>query len=105
MVRWQREIKRVVHKNLAAYKVVEVPPELLEMSFNVPLHMAIFEGDTEAVAEIFRHPPVKGLDQVDLHGNTPLVLSVMRRHLDIANILINQGANVDVPCDNGKKAL
>jgi len=39
------------------------------------------------------------------HGYTPLMLSAKNGHVDVVNILLNSGANVNTQASDGKTAL
>ncbi|KAH3849090.1 hypothetical protein DPMN_091483 [Dreissena polymorpha] len=63
-----------------------------------PLHLGVFNGDTQLVAQLVR---VHDLSQKDVHGNTPLHLAVMLGHKEIIRLLLAHGALVRVKNNAG----
>ena len=66
-----------------------------------PLHLASYFGDEKTVNQILK----QGNEEIDVqskNGYTPLFLAVINEHLNIVKTLINNGANKNIRCKEGK---
>lgn len=64
-----------------------------EKSESYPLHLAARKGDLNQVIKLVESGAK--ISQTDLFGSTPLHMAVMYGHKDVAEYLINKGANVN----------
>eukprot|EP00057_Strongylocentrotus_purpuratus_P003817 XP_003727426.1 PREDICTED: ankyrin repeat domain-containing protein 7-like [Strongylocentrotus purpuratus] len=64
---------------------------------------AVMEGDVKHVAEALKKN--KGFVNVDVKENTPLHLAAYQGHLQIVELLIKNGAKLNVRDDEGDTAL
>lgn len=67
-----------------------------------PLHKAVSEGNEEWIR--------KNIEEYDLdgksnNGNTPLMVAAIRGNVNIAKILIDNGANIEIKSDKGTPVL
>lgn len=65
------------------------------------LHRAVSLGDTETVREIIEEKELKKLNRVDTFGMTPLHYAAKFDHKDIAALLLDHDASVNVKTEQG----
>ena len=72
---------------------------LLQSIEGLALHKMIFNGDLEEIHSFLESKEDMGMETwetKDLFGHTPLLLAIRRNRPDIALLLVNKGANVNV---------
>ncbi|MBX3397819.1 MAG: ankyrin repeat domain-containing protein [Gemmataceae bacterium] len=76
-----------------------------EMNRHARLHLAICNGEIEAVRKILRERP-SAVNNRDKLGHTPLHLAVIFGHPEIASLLLEKGADANasgLPLQNGDR--
>ena len=58
---------------------------------------AAMRGDTAGVRRLVEEGGGADIDEVDEDGDTPLLLAILYDHLEIATVLLEQGAEVNLP--------
>lgn len=68
-----------------------------QLKGSYPLHFAILENDINALnAELQSRNNLKEIiDRPDPHGRTPVMLATMLGRLDLAEMLLDNGANAN----------
>jgi ankyrin repeat protein len=64
-------------------------------------HIACRMGDYLTVQEMVQYVDIEITDDMDDHGVTPLHVSLIHEHYDIAKLLLRKGARVDAIANNG----
>ena len=75
---------------------------ILNTSGNTPLHLASSQGRYEAV-NILAHNPHANLEAMNQSGSTALRKAIEKRHSQITELLLSQGANIYVFNQNEKE--
>lgn len=68
------------------------------------IHAAAYEGDTSKLIELLKNEP-EIIEAQNDKGDTPLLLSVYRGHLEAAEFLISQGADINAQNNHGDTPL
>lgn len=79
------------------------------MSYNEKFFTAVIKNDYDAVAKFLSSSFLKLIKSTDINardkmGNTPLILAIEKGHKEIAKLLIDGGADLNVT-NNGSSAL
>jgi ankyrin repeat protein len=69
------------------------------------LMVAVLGGHMEAVRWLLQHQPAALLDARDDLGRSSLILALQNNHLDAAFALLEAGANINLPSNDGTTAL
>ena len=67
---------------------------LLCSDFTTQCMYVAANGHQECVQTLLRYMRTNHIDSIDSLGRTPLMMAVQNGHLEIVNLLIDQGANV-----------
>ena len=62
-------------------------------------------GRTEYIRQIHSQHVAGEFNFHDQHGNTPLYLAVMNKHVEAVRELVKIGADVNAKCENGNTCL
>lgn len=84
--------------NMSSLAILDLDPDLLPLG-TTPLHVAANNRDTGIVSSLLTHYQWQlnsPLDQVDKHGRTPLCVALQNGRLEVARLLIETGANLEV---------
>eukprot|EP00903_Cladosiphon_okamuranus_P013956 g12978.t1 len=68
------------------------------------LHKAAFVGSVERTISLLSEGSI-GIDELDKHGQTPLMDAAIQGHVTVAGILVSRGANVSIASAKGFTAL
>ena len=76
--------------------ILDLNPDFLPLG-STPLHLAANNNDTSTLALLLESINSPSIDATDRHGRTPLVIAVQNGRMEAARMLIEHGANMDVP--------
>eukprot|EP01112_Ceratiomyxa_fruticulosa_P013418 TRINITY_DN3775_c0_g3_i2.p1 TRINITY_DN3775_c0_g3~~TRINITY_DN3775_c0_g3_i2.p1 ORF type:complete len:571 (+),score=95.95 TRINITY_DN3775_c0_g3_i2:92-1804(+) len=92
------------HRNLEILDILlskGANPNIGDSIQNAPIHMACANGDRQIIQLLFEKGREVELDNVNIEGYTPLMLSIQNNHEDIALNLCQRGASLEVPTGDG----
>ena len=98
----KRKNSRFKNKNLTSRSTKGKSGKKADIYKDFPLHKAVSEGNEEWIR--------KNIEEYDLdgksnNGNTPLMVAAIRGNVNIAKILIDNGANIEIKSDKGTPVL
>lgn len=61
-----------------------------------PLHYAVFENNISYLKELLESSENEKINQLDIHGRSPIMLATVLNHIDCAEFLLKHGADANV---------
>lgn len=60
-----------------------------------PLHYAVFENNISYLKELLESSENEKINQLDIHGRSPIMLATVLNHIDCAELLLKHGADAN----------
>lgn len=71
------------------------PEEIENIKTLYPLHYFVFENNVYALINLLKGPEREKLNQLDIHGRSPLMLATVLNHIECAELLLKNGADAN----------
>jgi ankyrin repeat protein len=82
-----------------------VDPNVFEDEDSWPLYAACEKGRLDMVQVLVKYLSVAQLDRANRQNTTALWIAACNNHVDVVTVLLEAGANVNIPNKNGSSAL
>lgn len=71
----------------------EIEAENLKQLYS--LHVAVIQNDLERLQSLLNSPEREKINQLDIHGRSPIMLATILNHIQCADLLLRNGADAN----------